>query len=245
MIYTGKKYGTDANLDKLVDSKDWAYRVDAAHQGYGLEKLILDNNPDVKDGINLYLERHGLTLRNWFDNVGLDFDSYIANLLDKNLVTLKMFVDFYIDPIYIPKYLHNWDSMSPSNFEKIAELAVEKNQESIISPFLHSKNRKILSILTEFDCFSEEVLDNLDIMSDEVIELAICNAIKFRRKHLIDKIIKNIDSLSDDLKCSLASKGIAIDTLSKDRNRLVAESSHEYLRSVGMTMEKWKQMNNF
>ena len=40
-------YGTDPNLDKLVDSKKWEHRLKAAQQGYGLDKLT-NNEQDIQ-----------------------------------------------------------------------------------------------------------------------------------------------------------------------------------------------------
>lgn len=38
------KYGTDPKLDKLIDSNNWEDRANAAEQGYGLDKLINDED---------------------------------------------------------------------------------------------------------------------------------------------------------------------------------------------------------
>ena len=45
------KYGTDTELDKLVDSKDWEDRENAALYGYGLDKLINDKNYQVRRAV--------------------------------------------------------------------------------------------------------------------------------------------------------------------------------------------------
>lgn len=39
-----KNYSTNPKLDKLVDDEDWEYHIDAARQGYGLDKLINDDS---------------------------------------------------------------------------------------------------------------------------------------------------------------------------------------------------------
>ena len=46
-----KKYGTDPELDKLVDSDDFEDRIKAAEQDYGLDKLINDENLDVRKAV--------------------------------------------------------------------------------------------------------------------------------------------------------------------------------------------------
>lgn len=43
-----KKYGSDKELDKLVDSKSWQVRREVAKQDYGLDKLINDENIAVR-----------------------------------------------------------------------------------------------------------------------------------------------------------------------------------------------------
>ena len=44
-------YGTNPELDKLVDSDDWRVREAVAQQGYGLDKLVNDKDHDVRKAI--------------------------------------------------------------------------------------------------------------------------------------------------------------------------------------------------
>ena len=54
-------YGTDPNLDKLVDSKKWEHRLKAAHQGYGLDKLS-NNEQDISVKCEIIKQGYGLDL---------------------------------------------------------------------------------------------------------------------------------------------------------------------------------------
>lgn len=53
-----KKYGSDPELDKLVDDRDYKVRIAVAGQGYGLDKLVNDKDPDVR--IAVANQGHGL-----------------------------------------------------------------------------------------------------------------------------------------------------------------------------------------
>lgn len=44
-----RTYGSNIELDVLVDSDDWEVRQKVARQGYGLNKLINDEDYDVRD----------------------------------------------------------------------------------------------------------------------------------------------------------------------------------------------------
>ena len=54
-------YGTDPKLDKLVDSKKWEHRLKAAQRGYGLDKLI-DNEQDMSVKYEIIKQGYGLDL---------------------------------------------------------------------------------------------------------------------------------------------------------------------------------------
>ena len=54
-------YGTDPNLDKLVDSKKWEHRLKAAHQGYGLDKLS-NNEQNISVKYEIIKQGYGLDL---------------------------------------------------------------------------------------------------------------------------------------------------------------------------------------
>ena len=43
-----RPYGSDVELDKLVDSKDWRVRRNVASQGYGLNRLVDDKSKCVR-----------------------------------------------------------------------------------------------------------------------------------------------------------------------------------------------------
>jgi len=46
-----RPYGTNEELDELVDSKDWTDRREVARQGYGLDKLIDDESIWVREAV--------------------------------------------------------------------------------------------------------------------------------------------------------------------------------------------------
>lgn len=58
-------YGTDPKLDKKVDSDDIDVRKAIARQGYGLDKLINDENLWVCEAVKNYLKEQHLTLEQW------------------------------------------------------------------------------------------------------------------------------------------------------------------------------------
>ena len=97
-----QKYGTDPELDKLVDSNNhdvrrkaakqgygldklvndkskWV-RYEVANQGYGLNKLINDKDGTVRGAVSYYLKDHGYkSVFDWAkdNNVDLDIDEWL------------------------------------------------------------------------------------------------------------------------------------------------------------------------
>lgn len=87
-----KKYGTDPELDKLVDSDNYKDRIKAAEQkyalnkliddedyevravvarqGYGLNQLIYDKDEYVRDAVKDYLKKHNLSIEEWSEQTG-------------------------------------------------------------------------------------------------------------------------------------------------------------------------------
>lgn len=53
-----KQYGTDPELDKLVNSDDYKDRIKAAKQEYALDRLLFGNNNDVFEVVENYLNDH-------------------------------------------------------------------------------------------------------------------------------------------------------------------------------------------
>lgn len=54
-------YGTDPKLDKYVDSKRWEYRLKAVQRGYGLDKLV-NNEQDIQIICEIIKRGYGLDL---------------------------------------------------------------------------------------------------------------------------------------------------------------------------------------
>ena len=46
-----KNYGTDPEMDMLVDSNNWEERREAAEQGYALDKLVNDDDGMVREAV--------------------------------------------------------------------------------------------------------------------------------------------------------------------------------------------------
>ncbi len=70
-----KNYGTDPELDKLVNSENYEDRIEAAEQGYALDRLLFDEDIDVFEAVLDYLSTNNYrSIFNWAKDNNIDLD---------------------------------------------------------------------------------------------------------------------------------------------------------------------------
>lgn len=75
-----KQYGTDPELDKLVNSDDYKERIEAAEKGYALDKLTNDSDEVVRNAAYYYLNEHKYrSVIDWAkdNNIEIDIDEWL------------------------------------------------------------------------------------------------------------------------------------------------------------------------
>ena len=81
-----KIYGSNPELDKLVDDSDCRSRLTAANQGYGLDKLVSDTNRQVR--IAVARQGYGLNIlindKEWYVRCIVAHQGYGLNILLKD-----------------------------------------------------------------------------------------------------------------------------------------------------------------
>ena len=65
-----KDNNIDIDLDEWLNSDCWRKRYAVAEQGYRLDKLIFDEDGDVRAVVYSYLKEHNLTIEEWCEQTG-------------------------------------------------------------------------------------------------------------------------------------------------------------------------------
>ena len=81
------------NIDNWINSENWNKRFDVARYGYGLDKLIYDENPTVRLSVENYLRDHNYkSVFIWAEdnNVNIDIEEWLnSNNYLKRLIVAK------------------------------------------------------------------------------------------------------------------------------------------------------------
>lgn len=97
ITFQTNQYGSNLKLDMQINDEDWNVRKAIAEQGYGLDKLVNDENEYVHNAATKYLKTHNKSAKvNIDDLLKLDIEDFInaVNRLDKDeLNELKIYAD--------------------------------------------------------------------------------------------------------------------------------------------------------
>lgn len=130
-ISDGAKYGSDPELDKLVDSLDLDDRMKAVNEGYGYDKLINDSNKKVRDAV--LATGYRIT-----DSVDETLEDFVEN---KNVSDIAVLVG-------LNEYLSTDDKLSfPEHLTNIWEL--DDEDSSTLQDFAHNNS------IAEADIYKE------------------------------------------------------------------------------------------
>lgn len=189
MIY--QKYGTNAELDKMVNSDNWEIRREAARQQYGLDKLINDVNhwvrvavaeqkygldilvSDSSDWVREAVARQGYGLHILVD----DIDLWVRNTVAKQGYGLdKLIMDDYMSVCQtVIRYIRNNGYSSVNDWaEKNPDRVYYKDKEvtNDLKDFIYkvdeSSKLEVKSIYNDID----EFFDNKQSHNSD--ELVIC-----------------------------------------------------------------------
>lgn len=142
-----KQYGTDSDLDKLIDSDDYKDRIKAARQGYALDRLLFDdNNNDVFEVAENYLNDHKYkTIFDWAkdNNVNIDINEWLTS----DDWTKRREVAYYGYRLDILAYDNDWgvrnavyDYILDHHYASVFAWAEDNNISIDIDEWLNSDN---------------------------------------------------------------------------------------------------------
>ena len=98
-----RNYGSDPEMDKLVDSSNLADRVNAARQGYGLDELVWDNNEFVRLAVTMQGRQQDLETLAVIDAVqkvcerGSSARENVVHILDINNSKYSRLLDWFVN----------------------------------------------------------------------------------------------------------------------------------------------------
>ena len=220
-------YGTDAELDQLVDSSDFSVRIRIAYQNYGLDKLINDENSKVREvvakqgyGLDILVNDENYVVRGEVAKHGYGLDKLIY---DRDAWVCANANNYLLDHKY--KSMFEWakdnnidididEWLNSDNWAKRYQVAQQGYQLNVLV------NDEDLRVRYEV-ALQGYGLDKL--INDEfyMIREEVAN-----HGYGLNKLV-NDESYS--VRCAVADQGYGIDVLIKDTNTQVCERAKYYL----------------
>ena len=167
-----RKYGTDPKMDKLVDSKDWVDRKNAARHRYGLDVLI--NDPDFS--VRCEVARRGYSLDKLINDENFVVRGIVARhgyglnfLINDENKYVRDKVSNYLKE-YIYKSIAEWAMANPDKIHgaDIQDFKAQEGIKDFIYKIDDSSSLKIKSFYYNIDEFFDSNDD-----SEELVVYAI------------------------------------------------------------------------